>query len=196
MCKFTPFEKKGIWLCNFTKSEKSVPSVCCCAPITIILTKQFLRPFNELQWQNKVHAIETSLSVLLSGTHIFLPPFNIMSGRNMRLSLSNESLGRKCIGLWDTNFLWRNGLDSNIMDTNALDTLAIAYCILLRHCIHYICVGKLMRCFRSTQCCVIRKSTAPKCWHTNVKIIQSLHDEIPVKHNTSIDKLSITCDQI
>ena len=31
VCKFTPFNQKWhVYLCNFTKSEKSVPSMCCC----------------------------------------------------------------------------------------------------------------------------------------------------------------------
>ena len=56
----------------------------------------------------------------------------------------SQSLGCKRIGLWDTNCFGRNGLDSNVMDANGSDTLAIAYCMLLRHCIDSVCVGELM----------------------------------------------------
>ena len=95
----------------------------------------------------------------------FLLPFNIMSGRNTRLRLLDESLGCECIGLWDTNCLGCNGLDSNVTDANGSDTLAVAYCMLLRYCTDSVCVGELMQCFRSTQCCALRGSTAPKVLH-------------------------------
>ncbi len=94
----------------------------------------------------------------------FFPPFNIITGRNTRLRLLDKSPGCKCIGLWDTNCLGCNGLDSNVT-MNALDTLTIAYFMLLRHSIDSVCVGELMQCCRSMQCCVFRESTAPKVLH-------------------------------
>ena len=70
VCKCTPFEQKWhTYLCNFIKSEKSVPSVRFYALITIVLTKQFLR---SLQWHSKVHAIESPSSVLFRRTQKFL----------------------------------------------------------------------------------------------------------------------------
>ena len=72
-------------------------------------------------------------SVELTG---FLPPLNIMSGRNKRLKLLDESLACECIGLSDKNCLGCNGFDSNVMDANGLDTLAILHApkILYRLC--------------------------------------------------------------
>jgi hypothetical protein len=53
-------------------------------------------------------------------------------------------------------------LHAHVMDVNGLDTWDTACWVLLKYWMDSKCVPEMMWRFRSTQCCVFRKSTAPK----------------------------------
>ena len=150
-----------MYICNCNTSEKSVPSLPCCSLITIVLTKQF----ENLQWHNKVHSI-------------FL--LKCFLQRNLQVSLLASMSWVK--GTLDSES-WTNVSDMYVLDSGTrivLDGMswmpmsrmqmdrtqetlfAIAYCMLLKHCINSKWVSEIMRCFRSMQCCVFRESTAPE----------------------------------
>jgi hypothetical protein len=81
----------------------------------------------------------------------FLARFN----RNVRLRLLDKANALSGIRIVSDGMSW---MPMSWMQINwtQVTLLAIAYCVLLKHCIDSKCVHELMWCFRSAQCCVVR----------------------------------------